>query len=258
MPPDLKTPEAALAVEDLIEDRRQLDRLKRWMSDDLVDRNCLILGSAPEPVMPSPRRYSRCVCINGSPWVAARHGLVPDLTVIAGYTTRVEREVSSQSLERLRGLRTSRLLFVTAGNEFEAGSAVLRERGFESGSSYAADPLMRAAILEDTLRGSDSGLGKRDDRVSNGLFAVVLALWLGARKVTLAGFSLAGGHSYIGEETPRFHVDGDVACLKLLAHRYGSRVTTTNPTLAAEIGLQLEPVSFAQRLKRRIKDAVTG
>lgn len=258
MSPDLKTRDAALAVEKLRDDRSQLDSLKRWMAEDLAGQDCLILGSAPEPVMPGARRYSKCVCINGSPWMAARHGIVPDLTVVAGYTTLVEREVSRQSLGRLRGIGTRRLLFVTAGNEFEAGREVLRRHDFRSDSSHAVDPLIRAAVIEEVLEGSDLGLGKRDDRVSNGIFAVVLALWLGARKVTLAGFSLAGGHSYIDQETPRFHIGGDMACLTMLARRYGSRVTTTNSILATETGLQLEPASLLQRFKRRMKDAASG
>ena len=52
----------------------------------------------------------------------------------------------------------------------------------------------RAAII-DAVCGVPLGVGKRDDRISHGIFAAVLAIWGGATDVVLAGFSMAGGHA---------------------------------------------------------------
>ena len=250
-PPGLDTPEALHHVQKLRRTREGLDTLQATLASLLSGKHCLILGSAPNARLPEPHRFERCVCVNGSPRIAAGHGLNPDLTVVAGYTTLPERDVSKQSLEQLGGLHTGKLLFISAGNDSDSARRVLNDSGFSFDEWLSINSLMRAAIAGEAAGAGEPGLGVRDERISNGVFALLIALWAGAEHVTLAGITLAGGHDYIEGDTPRYHMAGDQRCLATLARLHGERVATTDEPLAQATGLRFLPEPSASRFSLR-------
>jgi len=233
--PDLKSSEALAAVKRLRLERTRLDPFRESLPD-LCGQRCMILGSAPQAAIPARSTFDRCVCINGSPYIAKRKGIHPALTVIVGFTTAMRRDISATSIGKLRGAGSEHTLFISAGDDLAHGRRVLGEAGFEHGPITEMTPLERAAIVGEVC-GAELGLGKRDERISNGVFAVVLALWLGAKKVIVSGISLNGGHDYAAG-TERHHVDGDLRCLQLLAKHF-PQVQTTSYELSQATGVPL-------------------
>jgi len=219
-----------------VTDADQLALLRaRWRAR-LEHRRCLIIGSAPDAVAPDPAGIDAILCVNGSPWVARRLGLRrPDITVVAGFATLGNNEVQRATIAALRDLSTDELLFVEAGMSGEDGRPVLDEVGFAYRHFRSITIDERAAIIE-AVCGEPLGRGHRDHRISNGVFAVALAIWCGAGDVVLAGFSLAGGHAYIPHETLRQHIQGDRRFLSRIGH-FGCRVSTTSSELSTAFGI---------------------
>lgn len=72
----------------------------------------LILGSKPDPALPSPASFDAVACANASGYSADRHGLlVPVLTAISAVVTSGIGS-GEQSLKALHGLRTEALYLV--------------------------------------------------------------------------------------------------------------------------------------------------
>lgn len=224
--------------------------LKTRLNDQLNGKSCLVLGSAPCAKLPSSEDFSICLCVNGSPFIANKHSIPVDLTVLVGFTTSMKKEISALSMEKLRGIHSRELLFISAGDSIENCVVKLREKDFTFDGISEIDPLERAAIIG-MVCGEELGLGKRDDRISNGVFTIVLALWAGAKNVIISGISLEGGHDY-AKDTPRYHLNGDTRCLTLLAQRYPN-VTTTAHELHEKTGITFykkEPTGVQGFLKK--------
>lgn len=232
----LNAPEAVLAVDQLIASRA-LAPLRALARQRLGGAHCLVLGSAPGAAAPAKEEFDRLVCVNASPWVARALDLgEPDLLVLAGYTTAARKPVPEASMQRMAGLTSKWTLFVEVGQEAGEAQASLLAHDFAPGEFTPLDAMARAALIREAC-GEDLGLGPRDSRVSNGVFAILFALWSGAHKVVIAGMSLDGGHSYMREATPRHHQDGDRRCLELLAG--DPRLATTSQELARDFGIGL-------------------
>lgn len=107
---------------------------------------------------------------------------------------------------------------------------------------YRADVLVmqnryrRAKVYKDVLD-SYAGLGRGINIPSNGVFATVLALRLGASPVVTTGISLSvGGHAYRPRDIPRLQADEDRGVLRLIAASM-TNVYTTDPAVSRETGL---------------------
>lgn len=200
----------------------------------LGGETCLVLGSAPRAKVPATQDYSKCLCVNGSPFIANKHSISVDLTVLAGFTTAMTKDISILSMERLEGLHSDDLVFINGGDTFEHCISTLKDRSFTFHTATEITPIERAAIVGEVC-GRELGLGRRDDRISNGVFAVALALWAGAEGVIMSGISLSGGHDY-ANDTPRHHLTGDTTFLTLMAGA-PRKVTTTSHELSRLTGL---------------------
>ena len=144
----------------------------RWRAR-LEHRRCLIIGSAPGAAAPDLAGIDTVICVNGSPWVARRLGIErPDITVVAGFATLGNNEVRRATTAALRDLSTDEVLFVEAGMNVQRGRQVLDEAGFAYRHLTSITVDERAAII-DAVCGEPLGLGKRDDRISHGIFAAV-------------------------------------------------------------------------------------
>jgi hypothetical protein len=87
--------------------------------------------------------------------------------------------------------------------------------------------------------GQHAAISSGHDKISNGVFAALLAIYSGARPVVLAGISLSkGGHSYNNLNTERYHVNADAAALSL-ANRRGLPLFAADRDLAEESGLSV-------------------
>jgi hypothetical protein len=235
---DLKSPDALDAVIALREGSRSaLTAIYDRLSPELKGKRCLVLGSAPDTRVPRPGDYDRCICINGSPFVAHASGIAVDLVIMVGFTTAMKKDISALSIEKLKDLQARDLLFISAGDALEHALAVLESVDFRFQSYSQMNALERAAIVGE-LCIEELGLGQRDDRISNGVFAVVLALWCGAAEVIVSGISLSGGHAYAAG-TQRDHQNGDRRCLMILAERFADRLCTTSVELRSSFSLRL-------------------
>src|SRR5690554_2875586 len=214
-----------------------LPELHAFLHANLADRDALIIGSAPDLVLPENAGTMPLLCVNGSVISANAVGLSPLLTVFVGYTTAAEKRTSADTMARLAGLSSHAVAFIEKGDSVKSAKNSLATAGFSYDLFYQLDHNQRLKVIHHTT-GLDFNGATRDDRPSNGVFAAVIALWAGARTVTLAGISLRGGHRYLDYFTERFHQVGDARCLEHFATRMPERVLSTHPELQHSFGLR--------------------
>lgn len=233
--PDLKSQEALEAVRQ-IRASNALAQLRDRLRGIYTGQKVLVVGSAPDPVAPDLRSIDKTICVNASSWNARAMGIgLSDMTVVAGFSTRPDKPARVETQKVWQGLATRDLLFIEAGATAAEGRRVLDQCGFGYDSFASITPIGRAAIIGEVC-GQELGLGKRDDRISNGIFAAALAMWAGAREVVLSGISMNGGHAYMAEATPREHQAGDDAFLRL-ASSLPARLSATGRELPQVYGL---------------------
>jgi hypothetical protein len=177
------------------------------------------------------------VCVNASGWSAKRLGLPdPAVTVLGGF--KLSKPERGEDREALRGLRTAGLLLTTYRLDMSLRRAerVLRDLDFTYERLATIDHAGGARIVEAVTERA-LATGKRDQRVSHGLFAVCLAFHLGAAEVILSGFSLTTGRlSHTDMVRPRQHVPADREAIVALRD-LGRRVRTSEPELARLTGI---------------------
>jgi hypothetical protein len=217
-------------VEDARQNSGKLSALKRQLRELFAGRRCLVVGSAPNPVGPVLANIDATVCINGSGWAARKMGVIcPELTVISSRVTRPDQAVRAATMSVLNGLQTRHLMLIDVDNETDRACKALDAAGLTYENLLLVGPLERAAIVG-AVCGAELGWGASRDRISNGVFAITLPVWAGAREVVLAGFSLEGGHSYISHGTKRGHLSADTSFFRIAA-TLPSRVSTTSHEL---------------------------
>lgn len=232
----LNTPEALFQVNKITSSSSDnINSLHSFLSNICTGKRVLLLGSAPNVAL-SRLKCDLTVCVNGSPSIAKKFGLSCDITVLAGFTTNMKKEISSKSMQLLNFCDLGHLVFISAGDTLDNARNVLDSHGSLFDSICELTPVERAVIIRCVCK-KDLGLGARDDRVSNGIFAAILMLWAGASEIVFSGFSLHGGHEYMGE-TPRHHVNGDQVFFERLGK--SGLITTTSFELSKTFGLVLE------------------
>lgn len=207
---------------------------------EAVFRNsrCLIIGSAPNITIPKHMPSDKAICINGSPYAASKLGInYPDLTIMSSYTTAHKTEKSKATMPILKDLKTKEVLFIRGSDNEDHARLVLTQAGFEYDRFTTITWFERAAIIGEVC-GEELGIGKMRNVVSNGIFAAILALWARSDSVIMCGFSLQGGHNYMGKRLPRDHVDGDTR-FYLLAQELGLPIMTTSNEINQNCGTPL-------------------
>lgn len=232
---DLKSQEAREAVLE-IRTSNLLSQLRDRLEAAFARQRVLVVGSAPDAIAPALDSIDKTICVNASAWNAREMGIrLPDMTVVAGFSTLLDKPVRVATQKVWRGLATRDLFFIEAGATASEGRRVLDQCGFDYRTFTSITQVGRAAIIGEVC-GQELGLGRRDDRISNGMFAAALAMWAGAQEVVLAGFSMRGGHAYIAGDTPREHQAGDDAFLRL-ATSLPARLRATGQELSQAYGL---------------------
>lgn len=216
----------------------------------LEGQSVLVLGSAPEPQIPPRDEFTRVVCVNGSPFVAHQNGLAPDVTVFGGYNIRNRanpQALAPHKLKNLAGLSTGALVYCDVGSGSREAKREFARRNVGYTEFASIGRRSRADMVNEVFGGKltdEDGEGK----VSNGGFAIALALWAGASSLILSGFSLEDGHSSLpsegehnDEQVPqatRRHLDADRLLFTTLAEKC-ARASTTSERLSAQTGLIL-------------------
>jgi hypothetical protein len=215
-----------------------LRELRERLSVKLQGSRCLIVGSAPDVVIPKLQLGDRCICVNGSPYAAKHQGIdKPDLTIINGNTTSLKSEKSQATIAIWKGLQTREILFVETGDRERHARSVIERVGFRYDRFTKISKWERAAIIGEVC-GVELGIGNYDERVSNGMFAAILAVWGQASEIVMCGFSFRGGHNYIKAELPRQHISGDQAFFACAKQR-GFPLTTTSVEIHETCGVPL-------------------
>jgi hypothetical protein len=197
-----------------------------------------VVGSAPGLAVPTKDRFDRVICVNGSGFPARALGIDrPALTVISGFSTRSDSHFRRETHKAWRDLETDHLILVASGRRVRRERRVIEAAGlrFEQFSLLSAEE--RALIVMEVCK-EELARGERDQRISMGAFAAILALWGGASEAILCGFSLSGGHSYLDGDTPRHHVAGDIRFLEC-ARQLSLPLSTTARPLHETFGLAL-------------------
>ncbi len=222
-----------------------LDRLRARLSvshvaPDATNGPCLVLGSAPNPVIPSGfDAHWTFISVNASQAGAAAAGItrVPDLTVMSGQMLGTKPEnLAGQAA--LRGGRTKQLLLIERGIATREAIPALRILDFRYDVLRTMNHWERAGLTY-RLLGEHLATGSGEDKISTGVFAAVFSALRGHRPTVMSGFSLSSdGHSYNPLGHRRQHRRIDALALRMLAApRYA--VFSADADFAASSGLPL-------------------
>jgi hypothetical protein len=192
-------------------------RLKAHCNKDLAGRTCIIIGSAPDPVIPNVENAYK-ICVNGSVHSAYKYfSSPPDLTYLNGAIFTDRDAYSNATRDVLRGKNIGDVLI--ARHTFEDALATLKEIDVLFGLNFPISKYDKRIIMAESMGYSLLGNYKFDANVSNGLFMSAVAWWCGASKVVLVGFSFNSRHEYSkdSELSVRGHLQEDATFLDYIA-----------------------------------------
>lgn len=221
----------------------------------------LVLGSASNAALPAGFDETWfLVTVNGSQLVAEHLGLdTPDLTYFCDGAV-IDTRSGRYFLDLLEGRGTRHLI---AGSNRPAEAARLKRElppGYRPHRLTIMDRHVRGAIILEHTHKALVSLGRKDASISNGVFASLLALKLGAPLVVLSGISFTiPGYGYETAQSPsRSHVSGDKRACRAMAE-LGLPVYAENQQFAAESGLPLWRSGLLPTLERHAEpdEAVT-
>ena len=107
-------------------------------------RRILVLGSKPDPSLPSDRTFDAVFCANASPFSAAQLDLpAPDLTVMTALLTDGSK-AGQKRIEALSGLHTNRLLYYPRPDK----SRSMFDRGWRAIKHWRMTPWMLKHALK--------------------------------------------------------------------------------------------------------------
>ena len=216
----------------------KLQKMRAHSRQRIDSRPCLVIGSAPDPVIPQLDNPF-IVCVNGSVHSAYRYcSRPPDLTYLNGALFADENLYSEATRGALRGKNLGDLLI--ARNAIKQGLATLREIECTHGESHALSKYDKRVILGESFGASSTGIYPLDANVSNGLFMAAYARWCCDSPVVLAGFSMNSRHEYSqnSELSPRGHLIEDRIFFNHIA-RLDFRIFTTSQTLHEQFGVRI-------------------
>jgi len=208
----------------------------------------LVVGSAPISHRPADfdARF-RVVTINGSQAVTKAWGIeAPDVTFMQFNQIEGTNTNAVEVRRVLNGERTGALfVLLWRKDDRERLEQGLRAFNYQPGSLTIVDRYERMALL-DRVAGRKSLEMDADSKCSNGINAVLFALYNGATAVIITGINPnSGGHAYNQENLSRQHVRMDQEVLLRLLQQ-GYPIFTTDPSVSEAIGLPLWPGQTAR------------
>jgi len=161
--------------------------------DSIRDADILVLGSAPNPILPESAKDMLLVCCNGSAANLKQLGMQsPVMTVVdfelidpeIAYTKKVRSDIVKERI--LADLQLGTLVGTQSNPAIGGAPEIL---GAHYDRFISIDKFSRRKIL-DIVTGTEKL--ERDVQLtlcSTGAFAIALSLFLGARSVSISGFT---------------------------------------------------------------------
>lgn len=224
----------------------------------------LILGSKPDPALPTKSAYDYLACANASGYSAAKHNLpVPEYTVMTAVLTH--KDSGKQSLQALSGLETTTLYFLPRPDKqrgflkgaihylksLEMSSFYLRYRLWLVNYKYKVFLNQRYEYYDQLVKelcdyNEEILTQIQRKRPSTGIITLVIGL---ARqqyhRFIISGFSFELTHPYaINPEIEESgtivskHADTDVTVIGYLSKKFGN-IYTTEPIVHERAGIPL-------------------
>ncbi|MBX9758620.1 MAG: hypothetical protein K2Y29_07560 [Beijerinckiaceae bacterium] len=215
----------------------ELEAISSVFAPLIARKHCIVVGSAPLPVFPKHDGY--VICVNGSVRAANAHlKVASDLTYLNSAIFRDDDDYARRTRDVLLGTQTHRFLIpIEQKNTVDdlMASLQLNYKTKNLISKYA-----KRTVMTQLLGHRWNGSYHHRANVSNGVFMVAFALWAGAEKVTMVGFSLQNGHYYnMGSHlSERVHVREDILFLRMAADR-NLPISTTSVELHRNVGVKL-------------------
>ena len=236
-------------------------------------KTLLILGSKPQPALPSRSGFDDVACANASGYSAAMHGLPDPVYTVMTSLLASGIESGRQSLEVLRGLKTGKVYFLRrrAQRRGLLKSIFFYIENFHKKNLADMQPYHLKKVLGSLSYRFDEFVPLQDDyydglvrefckedralllqmerkRPSTGVVALVLGLAEAAHdRYVISGFSFELTHAYghnpeIDERGTRAsaHAQTDIMILQHLGHKMGN-IYTTEPLVHEQTGLPLLP-----------------
>jgi hypothetical protein len=183
-------------------------KAKYHIGNFLKCQDCLLIGSAPNPDLSLYKNGMSIVTVNGSAANAKNLGLPPPKLTVIDYEL-IDPECFNEKESRrviienklLKGLDLGTLISVQSNNS-KGGSPSVLEANFnryESINKAIARKIIHNVSDTKILNNDVHGL------LSQGGMAIALCFWLGARSVTISGFSLFKKHN--SKIEPHFYSD---------------------------------------------------
>lgn len=205
------------------------------------DGPVLVVGSAPVSHKPADLDSTfRVVTINGSQSVTKSWGIdAPDVTLVQFNQIEGTNTNAVEVRRVLSGERTGRLFVLLWRKDdrarLENGLAAF---DYRYDMLTIVDRYERMALLDRVVRTKSLELDA-DSKCSNGINAVLFALYNGATAVIITGINPgSGGHAYNKVNLSRQHVRMDQEILTRLLQQ-GYPIFTTDPVVSETIGLPL-------------------
>lgn len=198
---------------------------------------CFLLGSAPNPVVPEGFGENwQFWTVNASQAGVDGYPLGdPDVTVMSAQMLG-DKPANVAGKAALSGRRTGQLIVIERGFRAERIVEILREIGFSIGRLHFISHFQRAVLVRKLLK-ADLAYGSGEQKISTGVFAILLAIRQGLSPMVVGGLSLSsGGHSYNQLSHKREHLDVDAQALALIRQL---PVFTTDMQFSRDSGIPL-------------------
>lgn len=208
---------------------------------DFKGHKIFALGSAPDSFPPPAHSGTwQVVTVNGSQAVLERLGLhaAPIMTLMNRSILKSSIASGVAARRVLRGRSTDHLVVMShESNDKQRLIIALRLwwLGYRYRSLTVLDMRQRNQIMAALL----GDIYDESKPPSNGIFLALLALYLGASRILMSGFSLSrAGHAYNTLDLPRRHLDADALALERIV-ALGLPIYTNDGRFARESGLPL-------------------
>lgn len=200
----------------------------------------VVVGSAPVSHKPAGFDDSfSVITINGSQSVTQGWSVdVPDVTLIQFNQIEGTNTNAVEVRRVLRGQRTRMLYILLWRDGFDRLVNGLKAFDYRYDRMEIVNRYQRMALL-DRVGGLKKAELEADSKCSNGINAVLFALYNGATEVIITGINPdSGGHAYNQENLARMHVQMDRQILLCLLQK-GYPVYTADPAVSESLGLPL-------------------
>lgn len=209
---------------------------------DFINQKILVLGSAPGATPPYGNLDDwKTITINGSQASLEKIGLpsLPFATLFNTSLIKTRYNINVAARKVLRGKKTENLIVLSRSTSLRKKLHVIFRLlilNYRYKTLSILSTADRISIMEDVLK---TKLPGREHQPSNGIFTVLLSVYLGARIVLMSGFSLSKqGHAYNNLNFKRAHVIGDQLALQR-AVELGLPIFTSDPSFSEESGIPL-------------------